>query len=471
MPSLMGRTERLRLGSGPRRVTAVIGAVVLVVAVVSLAVSLANSSSARQVADNATLLHWTNATQGSAALSRSATGQAVLFGLSYQLGTADQSGLSVALAEAESARAEFRGWLESMPADVSNQTPSLAGRLDAFDTAGEAVLSAVAEGRFAEADNLYRGDFETTYTIMLGTVDAAQATVADLITNNEDTAGLIADVTTIVVTLLIPATAIVIYWLVARRQLRDKRTEMMARVDAQRELVAGVSHELRTPLSAIYGFSEVLLHDEVEDAETRKELIRVINTESADLTRMVDDLLTAARLDAGELTFMSSEFSAREAIEQVAEPFRKAGHEFVLDCDAEQVFTDPIRFRQIVRNLISNAFRHGGPIVRVVATSNHEAVRVTIMDNGRGVDLGNDGELFAPFSNAGEKALLSGSVGLGLAVSRAAARAMGGDLTYDHSNGWTSFVLTLPAGVEGAVAAERSWADASGLSPLAATQP
>ncbi|MFZ0492801.1 MAG: HAMP domain-containing sensor histidine kinase [Acidimicrobiia bacterium] len=414
------------------------------ITVAAVAVVFAEQSSANRVAENASLLHWTNAAQGSAALARSATGQAVNFGLSYELGTVDDNAVDVALDEAKKSLDGFGGWADSVPPQLSSEAPMLESQLDAFRMSGTEVLQLVGSNEHGAAAQARDASFEQAYDALVSTLERAQSNVAERIVSNQDSAELVALVTRVLITLLIPGAVVVAYWSIARRQLREKQVEMDARLGAQREMVAGVSHELNTPLTAIYGFSEVLLQGNVTDPDEASDLLRVINTEAADLSRMVEDLLTAARLEAGELAFAAQHFDPRSEIRSVIAPFQRAGHEVRLDCPAMIVNADRMRFRQILRNLISNAVRHGGPDITVTGSRAAGQAVFVVTDVGPGVDDETRSRLFEPFGNAGQKALVSGSVGLGLAVSKAVAIGMGGDLTYDRSSGLTSFTLTLP---------------------------
>jgi signal transduction histidine kinase len=411
---------------------------------VAVAVVFAEQSSANRVAENASLLHWTNAAEGSAALARSATGQAVNFGLSYELGAVGDGAVDVALDEAKKSLDGFGGWADSVPPQLLNEAPMLESQLEAFRSSGTEVLQLVGSNEHGAAAQERDSTFEQAYDALAGTLERAQSNVAERIASNQDSAELVALVTRVLITLLIPGAVVVAYWSIARRQLREKQVEMDARLGAQREMVAGVSHELRTPLTAIYGFSEALLQGNVTDPDEANDLLRVINTEAADLSRMVEDLLTAARLDADELTFAAQDFDPRIEIRGVIAPFHRAGHEIRLDCAAMIVNADRVRFRQILRNLISNAVQHGGPGITVSGSRAAGRAVFVVTDGGPGVDDETRSRLFEPFGNAGQKALVSGSVGLGLAVSKAVAIGMGGDLTYDRSSGLTSFALTLP---------------------------
>lgn len=430
--------------AGPRRALILVLAVVVGISVLGLTVTLANASSARRVAENASLLHWTNSAQGSAALARSAIGQAVLFSFSHSQGVVDAQAETEAMEEAEKSLAAFLASADVIPPALLENVPEVREQLDAFDTAAADVLSLLSLEENAAADYARTGPYEESYTELITTLQASQDLVTERISNNEDRAALLAQLTRLLVTLLIPAAALIVYWRIARRQLRERRVEMNAKITAQRELIAGVSHELRTPLTVIYGASEVLLGEDDNDGAVTTELVTMINNETADLSRMVEDLLAAARIDMDELTFVRRAFSPIDEIEAVAEPFRRVGRVIDVECIQGTITADDALFRQILRNLISNAVKHGGPRCLVRGTWDDDPARFTVMDNGPGVSEALEVRLFEPFANSGDQALLSGSVGLGLAVSLAIARGMGGTLSYDRENEWSSFTLTLP---------------------------
>jgi signal transduction histidine kinase len=104
---------------------------------------------------------------------------------------------------------------------------------------------------------------------------------------------------------------------------------------------------------------------------------------------------------------------------------------------------DPVRVRQIVRNLLTNASRYGGPCVRVETRTADGLATLTVIDNGDGVADEMAGSLFEPYGHLGASQA-ENSVGLGLHVSRALARLMGGDLGYERVAGETHFRLELP---------------------------
>ena len=112
---------------------------------------------------------------------------------------------------------------------------------------------------------------------------------------------------------------------------------------------------------------------------------------------------------------------------------------------------DPLRTRQILRNLVGNAVRHGGGPIAVTASAHTEAagpvVRIDVADHGVGVHFESVGDLFQPYSNASTGHGQPDSVGLGLYVSRRLAQLMDGDLTYTQDGGVTRFTLSLPQAV------------------------
>ena len=103
---------------------------------------------------------------------------------------------------------------------------------------------------------------------------------------------------------------------------------------------------------------------------------------------------------------------------------------------------DPTRVRQIVRNLLTNALRYGGPVIWVSAGSEGDKAFIRVHDNGPGIPPDRQNQIFEPYESVHESIGTPGSVGLGLTISRKLARLMGGDLTYRIADG-SLFELTL----------------------------
>jgi signal transduction histidine kinase len=237
------------------------------------------------------------------------------------------------------------------------------------------------------------------------------------------------------------------YW--ERESAREGLVELAAAKD---RFIATVSHELRTPLAAVVGFSGELA--EGLDGYTRDEvaeMVSLISGQSKEVAQLVDDLLTAERAASGNLTV------SPRAIELLDE-CRSIVGSLGVDIDVALIggpamaWADTLRTRQIVRNLLTNAHRYGGPHVRVEVSNRPDGAWLVVSDDGPGVK-GIDAEhIFDPYyrSQSSEADARPDSVGLGLAVARQLARMMGGDLIYRRRAGWTRFELTLPSAPDAA---------------------
>jgi signal transduction histidine kinase len=230
------------------------------------------------------------------------------------------------------------------------------------------------------------------------------------------------------------------------RRIRRETEEIEALARSKDELIASVSHELRTPLTAILGFAEVLrsASDNLPSSE-RNDLLELIVRESEDVTGIVEDLLAAARAEIGKLMVTRVEVNLRAQVAQVLEGrVDPPGGSIEVSADPVRAWGDPARVRQIIRNLISNATRHGGEHCWIRICASPSTATLTVRDDGPGVPDADAEAIFDPYHTATGEKTRPGSVGLGLTLSRRLARLMGGDLTYRRQDEQTIFELTLP---------------------------
>ena len=234
---------------------------------------------------------------------------------------------------------------------------------------------------------------------------------------------------------------------IARDLSHMKRTQVRLEelVTAKDEFVATVSHELRNPLTGVMGLAEELRDRFAEfgDGE-RHDLITLIAHQAAEMMWLVDDLLVAARSDVGDVAVVPE---AVDIIHQLSDMTSGGEHRIMWDLPpgALAAWVDPHRFRQIVRNLLSNAERHGGLNVRVRAERSGETVVVSVSDDGKGVAAADVERIFEAYQRADGAPVKQGSVGLGLSVARRLARLMGGDIEYAHDGDWATFRLSMPS--------------------------
>ncbi|MCA9567084.1 MAG: HAMP domain-containing histidine kinase [Myxococcales bacterium] len=238
-------------------------------------------------------------------------------------------------------------------------------------------------------------------------------------------------------------------------ELAAARDAALASEKAKSAFLANMSHELRTPLNAVIGYAE-MVQEEAEDAmpEAVEDLER-IGGAAKYLLRLIDDVLDLSKIASGKLEVRptTSDLSGLVGdLREMAEALcaRKRNTLAVEGVDVEVLaWADPLRTRQILLNLISNAakFTVSGTVT-ITVRGEAGAALVTVRDTGRGMDADQLAKLFQPFQQVhrtDHEAL--GGTGLGLALSRDLARAMGGDLTAASKVGeGSAFTLRLRRG-------------------------
>jgi signal transduction histidine kinase len=213
-------------------------------------------------------------------------------------------------------------------------------------------------------------------------------------------------------------------------------------VKAKDRFIASVSHELRTPLAAIVGFAAEMAHGGI-DADDRGEIADLIHEQATQMSNIVEDLLVAARADAGSITVRTEPFDPSALVEWVIGQHSKPGIRADLEPDL-LANADPLRTTQILRNLLSNAERYGRPPIEARCYRSGRQVVIDVHDHGDPLSEADRERIFQPYVRAhGDPTGLTAAVGLGLAVSHQLAELMGGTLTH-HSEDGTVFRLTLP---------------------------
>jgi signal transduction histidine kinase len=317
-----------------------------------------------------------------------------------------------------------------------------------FAETTESILSTIEQRDAATAGSLsetHTEDFLAVLSSLESTRDGLAASVA----RSDVFLGRIGTVTRFLVAFLVPAAVIFIYRELLLRQHRQ--TELEGRLESERrlsrareEFIANASHELRTPLTGITGLSQILAEDPaLARSESASELLHLIISESHDLARMVEDLLTTARLDAGALHFDFDDIPIQDVVREVVDPLIRSGATIHLDCEPASIRADGLRTRQVLRNLLSNAQKYGGPEIEVTGRVDGRTYRCDVVDDGNGVPEAMSERIFERFVHRSHTGV-SDSVGLGLAIVHALAEGMGGSVTYSRDAGKTVFTVRLP---------------------------
>jgi signal transduction histidine kinase len=441
----MALLARARSSSRRTVIYAVAAATVVLLLVAGLA--FANSSSVIRVTENAKALHWTNATMGTSALVRAGLVQAVTFAELSEMGVVSSDDASFTLGELDAAADELERLLAM--GQGRDSYPPLARYVGAVDGA----RTDLEAGEIGTAKEQTASDVEETFAELAASLRREQARIMAAQEENSRAGHQLNTWVVFALTLLVPGSAVGVYFVITRRQVRALEERNRLELAAERTIsrakdsfIAGLSHELRTPLTSIYGFAEVLADRQVTGPEATAETAQIIANEASEMTRMVDDLLIASRLESTGVEIEPARTAIQSVLDAAATPFESAGVEIQREATKAVAMVDAPRLRHVLVNLISNAVRHGSPAIGVNVTEGDGVVEIEVWDSGEGVPEDRVDGLFDRFVHDGDAPLLTGSVGLGLAVARRLTGLMGGRLEYQRFGAKTYFVVTVPHG-------------------------
>jgi PAS domain S-box-containing protein len=256
---------------------------------------------------------------------------------------------------------------------------------------------------------------------------------------------------------------------------------------AKSAFLANVSHELRTPMSAILGFTDLISEPNCTPQE-RREYARIVRSAGDHFLSLINDLLDLSKIDAGRMSVEMLDCDHVTLISEVCSLMRKRADEKGLilnaECDGEHpltIRTDPTRLRQIITNLVGNAVKfteNGGVrvLARVDDRNGASSLVVDVIDTGIGVSPEQQKNLFVAFSQADESTTRKfGGTGLGLTISRAFARMLGGDVeVYSTPGEGSTFRVRISCGDINAVPRRRfagERAAIAGASDIARPEP
>jgi PAS domain S-box-containing protein len=235
-------------------------------------------------------------------------------------------------------------------------------------------------------------------------------------------------------------------------------TEERALEEMKAEFVATVSHELRTPLAAIYGSAQTIRRTDIElDPDIQDQLLGVIASESDRLGTIVNDLLVAGRLDAGQLPVAVESCDPVALAGAVVEAARTYVPDVIqLELRAPKrianVVADPGQLRQVLGNLVDNAIKYSpeGGLVALAVVNGDSAIRFSVKDRGLGIPPSEHRRIFEKFYRLDPDMTRGiGGTGLGLYICRELVRRMDGKIWVESKLGeGSTFVVELPAAAE-----------------------
>lgn len=240
-------------------------------------------------------------------------------------------------------------------------------------------------------------------------------------------------------------------------QLEDTLSDLKKSEQMRREFVANVSHELRTPITSVKSYAETLEGEPDMPEEMRQKFLGVILNESDRMTKIVQDLLTLSRFDAGSIEFSFDEFSFEKSVRDVYNATRMEaqahGHEFSLELEIPlpKIRGDKARVEQVLMNMVSNAIKYTKDGGRISMTAGWKGSEVwcTVKDNGIGIPQEDTGKVFDRFYRVDKaRSRESGGTGLGLSIAHEIVVRHGGRIDLQSRLGkGTRITVWLP--VEG----------------------
>ena len=224
------------------------------------------------------------------------------------------------------------------------------------------------------------------------------------------------------------------------RQLREAMRQADEANRAKSVFLATMSHEIRTPMNAVIGILELVLQRLAPEQRERASL-EVAYEAAGSLQLLIGDILDVAKIESGHLTLTPERVRLRHVVESVRRMFeglaRQKGLRLVVELDdapGRDVLIDPLRFKQVLSNLVSNAIKfteRGQVTIRLQERSLDEGraiVRVDVEDSGIGIAPADQARLFQPFIQVAKGRTVQGGTGLGLAICRKLVDLMGGDV-------------------------------------------
>lgn len=239
-----------------------------------------------------------------------------------------------------------------------------------------------------------------------------------------------------------------------KKQLEIANFKTKNLLKSREQLISTVSHDLKTPLSTIVGYTELLGNSDVNTKQSY--FVKNIKNSSEYISQLVQDLLDFSQIEAGKITIEKVPFYLPEIIEDVAKNiqtvYKQKDIELIINVDEKlntKVVGDPFRLKQILTNIIGNAYKfteEGFIKISAFADTEEPFFIITIEDSGIGIEKGNQKIVFEEFAQANEGIEKKyGGTGLGLAICQKIISILGGTLNLESTFGkGSTFEIKLP---------------------------
>jgi HAMP domain-containing protein/signal transduction histidine kinase/DNA-binding response OmpR family regulator len=250
---------------------------------------------------------------------------------------------------------------------------------------------------------------------------------------------------------------------IAKTALEEKAEQLSLTSRYKSQFLANMSHELRTPLNSLLILSKLLTENsEGNLTDKQKEFAKTIHAAGSDLLSLINDILDLSKIESGTVSLEVSSVSFRDLVENMERTFRQVAEERKLDFHVEvdpklpiAIRTDSKRLQQVLRNLLSNAFKfteRGGVTLQIGSAegsplrAGSQWIAMSVIDTGIGIPEDKQRIIFEAFQQAdGTTSRKYGGTGLGLSISREIARLLGGEIVVSsNQNSGSTFTLFVP---------------------------
>jgi len=242
-----------------------------------------------------------------------------------------------------------------------------------------------------------------------------------------------------------------------KKEIQEKAEALEVASKYKTEFLANMSHELRTPLNSILVLSQLLADkkDQTPLTEKQLEFAGTIHTSGSELLRLINDVLDLSKIEVGKMDILLEPMSCQELAKYMEKSFRQIGEnkglEFKIVVDEylpETIITDEHKVKQIINNLLSNAFKftEKGEITLEMSYQDKETISISVTDTGIGIQEDKQSIVFEAFKQSdGTISRKYGGTGLGLSITKELTQLLGGsiDLISEEGKGST-FTLFLP---------------------------
>jgi signal transduction histidine kinase len=347
---------------------------------------------------------------------------------------------------------DYREWMQRQSIAIGRQT--LVGRT-AIEGCTVHIPDVLADPEYAWTESIRRGNFRT----MLGVPLLREGIPIGVIAVCRSAVRPFSDKQIELVTTFADQAVIAIENVRLFDEIQEKNHQLQMVSENKSQFVSSMSHELRTPLNAIIGLTEMMVTNAARfGTEKAQEPLQRVNRAGTHLLGLINQVLDLSKIEAGKLELNPQAVQLAPLIDEVIGTARQLADQnknrLTVEApdDLGSLTVDPMRLRQILFNLLSNAckFTKDGEVkLRASRVRNgRQWVELSVSDTGIGMTTEQQAKLFEEFSQADSTtAQRFGGTGLGLAITRKLARMMGGDVTVTSEPGKGSvFTVRLPGG-------------------------